>query len=486
MKVFIQTFGCQMNKLDSALIEASLRGSGFDLVGSVEEADVVLLNTCSVRDHAEQRVLSHLGHLKHIKESRPDLVVAVVGCMAQRLGSDLFKQPAVDIVCGPAQIPDIARLIDEVLREKKKAILVTDKIRQSPPDGQMLENFETEYGIRDSEIPGQAYVRAMHGCDKFCAYCVVPYVRGPETSRPPAAIIEQIKRLAQNGVKQVTLLGQRINAYEYKAGDPGAPGYCLADLLAMLSDIDGIEWIRFVTSYPSRKYFAEIMQAIVALPKVCRYLHLPAQSGSDKILKAMNRGYTSAEYLELIDMARQIVPDIVIAGDFIVGFPGESDDDFEQTVTLLKKAQYKNSFIFKYSPRPGTIADKRLEDNVPQEIKNQRNIKLLKTQEKISAELAQAFLGKTVKILVEGPSKKSRFTAEHALKAPNFMLGVNPQDKHKPGGLPVSAVRNEIQLVGRTAGDWIVVFDGPSSLAGHFATVKINRTTALTFFGKLV
>ncbi len=246
-----------------------------------------------------------------------------------------------------------------------------------------LEQFETEYGVAACEIPAQAYVRAMHGCDKFCSYCVVPYVRGPETSRPPEAIIEQTKRLAQNGIKQITLLGQRINAYEYKAGDKT---YCLADLLEMISEIDGIEWLKFVTSYPSQKYFKEIMLAIANLPKVCRYLHIPAQSGSDQILKAMNRGYTSAEYLELLDTARQIVPDIAIAGDFIVGFPGETDDDFSQTVDLVKKAQYKNSFIFKYSPRPGTIADKRLEDNVPQEIKERRNHELLKVQEEISRE----------------------------------------------------------------------------------------------------
>jgi len=458
VKVFLQTFGCQMNKLDSGLIEASLRESGFDIVDSVNKADVVLFNTCSVRDHAEQRVLSHLGHLKHIKETRPDLIVAVVGCMAQRLGDELLKQPAVNIVCGPAQIADIPHLINKAIQEKKKTVLVTEKIRRPSPDNQSLENFESEYGIEDPDfigIPGQAYVRAMHGCDKFCTYCVVPYVRGPETSRPPAALIEQVKRLAQNRVKQVTLLGQRINAYEYKAGDnPGTPGYCLADLLEMISDIDGIEWIRFVTSYPSQKYFTEIMQAMAELPKVCRYLHLPAQSGSDKILKAMNRGYTSAEYLELIDAARQIVPDITVAGDFIVGFPGETDEDFEQTVELLKKAQYKNSFIFKYSPRPGTTADNRLEDNISQEIKIKRNVELLKIQEQISDELAEAFLGKTVKVLVEGQSKKSR---------PD-----NPQ------------------LLGRTAGDWIVVFDGPQSLAGQFTDVKITKTTPLTLFGNLV
>jgi len=451
VKVFFQTFGCQMNKLDSAIIESSLRDAGYQFVDNAKDADIVLINTCSVRDHAEQRVMSHLGNLKHIKETKPDLVVAVIGCMAQRLGDELFKQPAVDIVCGPGQIAEIPRLISEAIREKKKAAAVVEDIRKSS-ENQSLEKFESVYGV-EAEIPGQAYVRAMHGCDKFCSYCVVPNVRGPETSRPPAAIVEQTKRLSQNGVKQITLLGQRVNAYEYKAGEKT---YCLADLLEMLSEIDGIEWLKFVTSYPSKKYFEEIMRAMASQPKVCRYLHIPAQSGSDKILKAMNRGYTSAQYLALLDTARQIVPDIAVAGDFIVGFPGETNDDFAQTASLLKKAQYKNSFIFKYSPRPGTIADKRLEDEVPLEIKTKRNGELLKIQEEISGDLAKQFNGQTVKVLVEGPSKKS----------------------HQPGNSP--------QLIGRTAGDWIVVFNGPESLAGQFANVKITRTTPLTLFGEPV
>jgi tRNA-2-methylthio-N6-dimethylallyladenosine synthase len=453
LTIFIQTFGCQMNKLDSAIVESSLRDAGYRFVDNAKDADVVLINTCSVRDHAEQRVMSHLGNMKHIKETNPDLVVGVIGCMAQRLGNELLKHSAVDIVCGPAQISEIPRLITEVIQEKKKAVAITEKIRQIAPEAQSLERFETEYSGDDADIPAQAYVRAMHGCDKFCSYCVVPYVRGPETSRPPEAIIEQTKRLAQNGIKQITLLGQRINAYEYKAGDKTC---CLADLLEMVSKIDGVEWIKFVTSYPSKKYFKEIMQAIVQLPKVCGYLHIPAQSGSDQILKAMNRGYTSAEYLELLDTARQIVPDIAVAGDFIVGFPGETDDDFAQTVELVKKARYKNSFIFKYSPRPGTIADKRLEDNVPQEVKEYRNHELLKVQEEISRALAAEFTGQTVKVLVEGPSKKS----------------------HQVDNLP--------QLIGRTAGDWIAIFNGPETLAGQFANVKITRTSPLTLFGELV
>jgi len=474
MKVFLQTFGCQMNKLDSAIIESSLREGDCQFVDNAKDADVVLLNTCSVRQHAEQRVMSHLGNLKHIKETKPDLVVAVIGCMAQRLGNELFKHSAVDIVCGPTQIAEIPRLISEALQEKKKVDLpqrflatehteVTEKekkkaaieenIRKSS-ENKSLETFESAYGIV-AEIPGQAYLRAMHGCDKFCSYCVVPYVRGPETSRPPAAIVEQAKRLAQNGIKQITLLGQRINAYEFKADEKT---HCLADLLEMLSEIEGIEWLKFVTSFPSKKYFEEIMRAMANLPKVCRYLHLPAQSGSDKILKAMNRGYTSAEYLELLALARQIVPDIAIAGDFIVGFPGETDDDFAQTAELLKKARYKNSFIFKYSPRPGTTADNRLEDNIPLEVKTKRNSELLKIQEQISGDLAIRFNGQIVQVLVEGPSKKSY--------------------RNQKSALP--------QLIGRTATDWIVVFNGPELLAGRFANVKITRTTPLTLFGEPV
>jgi tRNA-2-methylthio-N6-dimethylallyladenosine synthase len=448
-----------MNKLDTALVTSALKKAGFSPTDSVRKADVVLINTCSVRDHAEQRVLSHLGRLKHIKESRPDLVVGVIGCMAQRLGRELFEHGAIDIICGPIQIPQISTLVTEALQQKKKALSVTQRIRQKTADSQAraLEQFESVFGIEDKQIPSQAFVRVMRGCDKFCTYCVVPYVRGPEVSRPPAAIIEQIKKLAGEGVKQVTLLGQSINSYKYAAGEKTS---CLADILEMASDIEGIEWLKFVTSYPSKEFFDEILQAMASLPEVCKYLHMPAQSGSDKILKAMNRRHTAHEYLELLGKAKTAVPDIALSGDFIVGFPGESEEDFQATVHLVKKAGYKNCFIFKYSPRPGTPADKRLEDNVPPELKKRRNIELLAVQQKISDELSRAFLGGTVKILVEGLSKKPHLNAAEGGDRP--------------------------QLVGRTATDYIVVFNGPVSLAGRFADVKITKTAPLTLFGELV
>ena len=456
--VYIKSFGCQMNKLDTALVIAALEEAGFSLTDSVKQADAVLINTCSVREHAEQRVFSHLGHLKHIKESRPDLVVGVIGCMAQRLGDKLLEHDAVDIVCGPAEISRISQLLADTVREKTKTLATTKRIRRKAADeqNQALEEFESAHGGQDKQIPGQAFVRAMRGCNNFCAFCIVPYVRGPEVSRPPDVILEQIRKLADQGVKQVTLLGQTVNSYKYQKN---GKTWSLADLLGAASDIGGIEWLKFVTSYPSQEFFKDILHVMAGSPKVCEYLHLPAQSGSDKILHAMNRHYSSRQYLELLDRAREVVPGIAIAGDFIVGFPGETEEDFEATADLIEKARYRNAFIFKYSPRPGTAADKRLQDTVPAEVKQRRNVELLAVQERISDELSRDFLGKEVKVLVEGLSKKSRVSLD---------ADQNPQ------------------LVGRTAGDWIVVFNGPASLAGQFTTVRITKTSPLTLFGELI
>jgi tRNA-2-methylthio-N6-dimethylallyladenosine synthase len=455
-KVFLRTYGCQMNKLDSALVSAALKDGGFRIAESEKEADAVLINTCSVREHAEERVFSHLGHLKHIKESRPGLVVGVFGCMAQRLAGELLNHPAVDIVCGPGQIPKLVEYVKDALLQKKKQLAVTENIRTSPPENPKLEEFESVYDSDDKAIPGQAFVRVMRGCNNFCSYCIVPYVRGPEVSREPAKIIEQIKRLAAEGIKQVTLLGQAVNFYKYNSGEKT---YRLSDILEMTNEIEGIEWIRFVTNYPSEEDFVKICEAMRDLPKVCQHLHMPAQSGSDRILKVMNRKYTARQYLDLIEAAKEIVPELAVASDFIVGFPDETEEDFQATVDLVKKVRYRNCFIFKYSPRPDTAADKKLQDNVPGEVKKRRNIELLSVQEKISGELSRDFLGKEVKVLVEGLSKK-------------------PHLNSAEGG-------HEPQLVGRTATDYIVVFDGPESLAGKFAKVKITKTSPLTLFGEL-
>jgi len=364
-----------MNKLDSALVQAALKDAGFEITDDEKKADAVLINTCSVREHAEQRVLSNLGHLKHIKENRAELVVAVFGCMAQRLGKQLLDHPAVNIVCGPGQIPKIVDFVKEALTENKKTVAITDNIRKASPENAELENFECVYDSDDKAITGQAFVRVMRGCNNFCSYCIVPYVRGPEVSRPPEKIIEQLKKLAGEGIKQVTLLGQAVNFYKYESGDKT---YRLSDILEMVNDIEGIEWIRFVTNYPSEDDFVRICEAMRDLPKVCHHLHMPAQSGSDKILAKMNRRYTAKQYLDLIETARDIVPQIAVASDFIVGFPDETDQDFQKIIELVNKARFKNCFIFKYSPRPGTAGEKQFEDNVPAEIKRQRNIELFR------------------------------------------------------------------------------------------------------------
>lgn len=458
--VYIKSFGCQMNKLDTALVSSALTEARFKFTDSVKDADVVVINTCSVREHAEARVLSHLGHLKHLKKHRPGMVVAVIGCMAQRLGSTLLEHDAVNVVCGPGQIPQIVSLIEDALSQNAKRLAVAPGIRdRSDGSSDVLEQFESAFGLDGEKVrslPGQAFVRVMRGCDNFCTYCIVPYVRGPEVCRPPKSILQQVAKLAGEGVKQVTLLGQTVNAYRHRNGEKT---YSLADLLGMVADIDGIEWIRFVTSYPSEEFYDDILHAMACSTKVCNYLHMPAQSGSDRVLRAMNRQYTAEQYLELLARARQIVPDIAIAGDFIVGFPGETDEDFQATVDLVRRAQYRNCFIFKYSPRPGTTADKRHQDTVSDEIKQRRNVELLAVQEEISDRLSQAFLGETVKVLVEGLSKKAH---------------VNPTDAH-----------SNPQLVGRTSTDYIVVFNGSPSLAGRFVEVRITETSPLTLFGEL-
>lgn len=447
-----------MNKLDSNLVANSFIEAGFELTDEPTGADVVLVNTCSVRNHAEERALSLLGHMKHLKKTRPEVIVAVFGCMAQRLKDDLLCHEAVNIVCGPLQIPELVSLVNEAIDKNGKQKSISEDVRAKPAqqDSKRLDEFEYSYDSPDNKLPAQAYVRVMRGCNNFCTYCVVPYVRGPEVSRPPEKIIEQIKKLADAGVRQVTLLGQTVNSYHRKEEGKECS---FAQLLYEASKIDGIEWIKFVTCYP-KDFDEKILTAMAELPKICSYLHIPAQSGADRILKAMNRHYTSSEYLDILAKARQIVPDISIAGDFIVGFPGETEEDFQKTVELVEKAHYKNCFIFKYSPRPGTRAVDKLTDDVPMDVKKRRNIELLGVQEKVSEEINKSFVGKMLKVLVDGVSKKAHL------------------DDTDKTALP--------QLIGRTEGDYIVVFNGDARLAGNFAEVKITRSSPLTLFGELL
>ena len=460
-KIHLKSFGCQMNKLDSSLVVSALTDQGYALTDKATEADVMVINTCSVREHAEERVFSHLGHIKHLKNEHPALLVAVIGCMAQRLGDELLAHEVVDVVAGPAQLHEVPALIERATADNHNHLSISEKIRQPAASEQVIEesgkldDFEIAHDTDANHIKSQAFIRAMRGCNNFCTYCIVPYVRGPEVSRPPEAIVEQAEKLAHQGIQQITLLGQTVNSYQYTSGDKT---FTLADLLQQIGEIDAVHWVRFITSHPGR-FDTSILEVMAKNPKVCPYLHLPAQSGSDRILKAMNRGYTAADYVDLMDRARQIVPEIAIAGDFIVGFPGETDDDFEQTVELVRRVRYKNAFVFKYSPRPGTHSEKKLADSIPPEVKQQRNVKLLEVISEIAEEDNKRFLGQTLEVLVEGPSKKP-----HLDKAEN---------------------QNNPQLIARTAHDYIVVFNGPESLTGRFVTVTVTKTAPLTLFAKL-
>jgi tRNA-2-methylthio-N6-dimethylallyladenosine synthase len=460
-KLYIETVGCQMNELDSELVVAALRRQGYELTADVHEADTVLLNTCSVREHAEHKIYSQLGRLRTSKQRRPHQVIGVLGCMAQKDRELIFKRaPHVDLVVGPGQLSEVPRLIDESRSSRQPSLAVS----LSRKDGSRTEvsgSFQSYDPLREPQMrssPFQAHVRIMIGCDKFCTYCVVPMTRGPEQSRPPGEIAAEVRVLAEQGVKEVTLLGQTVNSYKYSEG---GQLFRLADLLALIHDTPGIERIKFVTNYP-RDMSDDLLDAMKNLPKVCRYLHVPAQSGSNRVLKLMKRGYTVEQYLEMHAHIREALPDCAVSSDFIVGHPGETEADFELSVDLVRHCCFKNSFIFKYSPRPGTKGFELYADDVPESDKRRRNNVLLAVQNEMSARDNAALIGREAAVLVEGPSKSTQ----------------KKSDAATPDG--------PVQLVGRTTCDRIVVFNGNPRLAGTLAKVAIHDCTATTLVGSIV
>jgi tRNA-2-methylthio-N6-dimethylallyladenosine synthase len=461
-KLYIETVGCQMNMLDSELVVAALRRHGYELTADVQEADTVLFNTCSVREHAEHKIYSQLGRLKYSKRRRPRQVIGVLGCMAQKDQELIFKRaPHVDLIVGTGQLSEVPRMIDEARQGSRRAVAVSLS-RKEGTRLEVSESFQSYDPLREPAMrpsPFQAFVRIMIGCDKFCTYCVVPMTRGPEQSRPPSAIAAEVRVLAEQGVKEVTLLGQTVNSYKYT--EDGR--LCrLSDLLARLHDTPGIDRIKFVTNYP-RDMSDDLCFAVRDLPKVCHYLHVPAQSGSNDVLRVMKRGYTVEQYLEMHDRVREIMPDCAVSSDFIVGHPGETEAEFEKSIDLVRRCRFKNSFIFKYSPRPGTKAFENCADDIPEDVKRRRNNVLLDIQNEISEEDNAAFIGREVEVLVEGPSKT-------ALKQ---------SETERP-------VNGPIQLVGRSSCDRIVVFDGNPRLAGTLAQIAVHDCTATTLIGSIV
>ena len=434
---YLETFGCQMNVVDSERIIDSLKQIGYRQVAVVEDAGLILLNTCSVRDKAERKVYGHLGSFKPLKADNPALIIGVGGCVAQQEGERLLeKLPFLDLVFGTHNVHKLPEMVQEVEKSRVRCI-ETDFLDR-----------ETRLALFPRRTEGDAvsrFVTVMQGCDNFCSYCVVPHVRGREISRPSAEILAEIEELSAGGVREVTLIGQNVNSYGARIEGE----LSFAALLAAVQAIDGIERIRFTTSHP-RDLSVELIAAFGTLDKLCLHIHLPVQCGSDRVLKMMNRGYTRAEYLDRVRRIKEVAPQIRLTSDIIVGFPGESEEDFAATLALVAEVRYADVFTFLYSSRPGTAAA-ALVDDLPAAVRQERFDRLLALQDSISREIWAADVGAVLPVLVEGESRQG-----------------------------------EGQIFGRTTWNRIVNFPGSPELIGRTVPVRILRSNKNTQLGEQV
>lgn len=456
-KVHVVTFGCQMNKYDSELVEGRFQRAGYGVTDSMDDADVLLFNTCSVRDHAEERTWSWVGELKRAKEQRPDLVIGLMGCMAQRVEQEAFQRAAhVDLVAGTRQFHHLPRLVEEVRVRRQTPGLLPKEMRMLATD--MGEEVVVDREGETYRGGNHAYLAVMRGCDLNCTYCIVPTTRGRVRSRPIEDLASEAEWLVSQGVQVLTLLGQTVNSYgeDFDRPGPGEPTYrgrqgrpSLADLLERLQGIDGLERIRLITLHPSyvTRPFAE---AIRDLSKVDRFLPLPAQAGSDPVLKRMKRGYTLDLYRRRADLLREVVPDIELGSDWIVGFCGETDEDFAGSEAFLEEQQFLVNYIFKYDPRPGTRADDAADD-VPEEVKRSRNQRLLAVSERVQRRRFEAMIGRTLPVFLDSVSERDE----------RVLLG------RTLTGMPVS-LKAAAELVGTTC-DVVVDEAGAFGMAGRLA-----------------
>jgi tRNA-2-methylthio-N6-dimethylallyladenosine synthase len=429
---YVETYGCQMNVADSELVARILSDSGYTLVEQPEEADVILLNTCAVREHAEERVIGRASQLSGLRRARPGLTLGILGCMAQRLGKELaHRAPFVNLVAGP----DAYRRLPQLLEESSGNAMLDVR----------LDRGEHYHGISPVRRPQtNAWVTIIRGCDRFCTFCIVPFVRGRERCSPPEEVLRQVHDVAAQGFGEVTLLGQTVNSYRF--GDTG-----FASLLRQVAAVDGIRRVRFVSPYPL-DFDQATIDAMATVPQICAGLHLPVQSGSDSQLQRMARGYTIGQYRELVAQLRAAMPGISLTTDIITGFCGETEDDFQQTVAMMEEIRFDAAFMFKYSQREGTRAQKRLADDVPEPLKIARLEQIIALQERISKEINEAQLGQVVDVMVEGESKRSR----------------SEDPRH----------------YGRTEGGKVVVFPQPAT-PGELVRIQIRDATSHTLFGDL-
>jgi len=437
-KVYIETYGCQMNVADSEVVVSILSEHGFKLAADINDADLILINTCSIRDNAEQRVWSRLRTIKHLRKKKKDLIVGLLGCMAERLKEQLLEtDQLVDIVVGPDAYRQLPMLIDEA-GDGHKAVNV------------LLSREETYADIspvRMDKNGVSSFVSIMRGCNNMCAYCVVPYLRGAERSRDPESIILEVQELFKNGYREVTLLGQNVDSYSWKCAD-NTTGF--AELLELTAMVSPILRVRFSTSHP-KDLSDNLLETIARHDNICRHIHLPAQSGSSQILKLMNREYTREWYMDRIRAIRSIIPDCALSTDMITGFCTETEEDHQDSLSLMEWAGFDFAYMFKYSERPGTKAARKLKDDVPEEIKTRRLNEIIYLQNRLSAHSKRNDVGKTFEVLAEGTSKRS---AEH--------------------------------LSGRTSQNKVVVFPKGNIKAGDYVNVIIERSTSATLIGNTI
>ncbi|BFU96815.1 MAG: (Dimethylallyl)adenosine tRNA methylthiotransferase MiaB [Nitrospira sp.] len=392
-QVHLETFGCQMNEYDSELVRSLLTRDGFVFTDDRERADVILMNTCAIRENAHNKVYTHLSDLRALKRQRP-LVVGVLGCMAQNLKEELTeKEPLVDVLAGPDSYRHLPGLITKAMESQEQGELR----RQMAVDLSEYETYDDVAPDRRDEV--NAWIAVMRGCDNFCSFCVVPYTRGRERSREPEGIVAEARLAAAGGFKQITLLGQNVNSYQ--SGD-----WDFAKLLVAVADVPGIERVRFTSPHP-KDFPPALLEAVVSHPKICKHIHLPVQSGNDRILGLMGRTYSRSAYLSLVDQIRSSCPAIVLTTDVIAGFCSESDEEFSDTYRLLEEVRYHAAFIFKYSERKNTIAARKWSDDVSETVKSERVTALVDLQRRISQERNRAYLGTTLSVLVEGDAKRS-------------------------------------------------------------------------------
>lgn len=436
-KVFIETYGCQMNQSDSEIVGAIVQENGYELTNEILQADVIFVNTCSIRENAEQRVKNRLVKFEHLKRKKPSLKIGVLGCMAERMKDELFNEnKAVDIIVGPDAYRDIPNLLDEVDTGQKVAnVLLSEE-----------ETYSEIMPVRIGTNGVSAFISIMRGCENFCSYCVVPYTRGKERSRDYRTILEEAQDLFNKGYREITLLGQNVNSYLWEEGD----GLNFAKLMELVAKISPKLRIRFATSHP-KDISEELIQTIAKYDNICKYIHLPVQSGSTNMLKKMNRKYTRDDYMSKIEMIKRYIPDCAISTDIIAGFCSETIDDHKETLSIMDFVGYDYAFMFNYSERPNTMAQKKFEDDVMPKEKSRRLDEIIKKQRELSFQSNMRDIGKQYEVLIEGQSK-----------------------------------RNKDELFGRTSQNKVVIFNKENLKIGEYIKVRINDCTSGTLKGDII